>query len=513
MKPNIKLKGITGQWIRSIVILSVGIILLIEVVICSFINGMIDSSTINAASTYVMDFEKLSVSSAEEFEKSAVALCENFSYGKKVEVQIITNTGYPLISTSGYINYNQINSAKDYNIAVTNSLDRVTLKLKNSQKESVLATTKIVRNSEGEMVGAYRFIVSLTEINGYRNFLVWSVIAFGVVIFVLTTVAGLYFIGKIVNPLSEITNAARKIASGNFEEKLELPKYNNEISELSDAINFMASELSNSENMKNDFISSVSHELRTPLTAIKGWGETAKISIGQDNDIVEKGMDIILKETERLSELVEELLDFSRMQSGRMTLNIKKTEIGKILEEVFQMYAELSSQQQIKLTYVKPEEPVFVMADKNRIKQVFINVVDNAIKYSEKGGQVLVSTQTEENCIRIIVSDTGVGISAEDIEHVKEKFYKANKIVRGSGIGLAVADEIVKQHNGLLFLESSEGVGTSVTIVLPLIEEKTELTAVYFSPNSDGEEVDSVENIEEIVSSEPNLQENTKENE
>ena len=115
-----------------------------------------------------------------------------------------------------------------------------------------------------------------------------------------------------------------------------------------------------------------------------------------------------------------------------------------------------------------------MLGDPNRLKQVFINIIDNAVKYTENGGQVLVDQTAEEGCARITVKDTGVGIPAQDIDRVKEKFYKANKTVRGSGIGLAVADEIIKQHKGLLFLESTEGVGTTVTIVLPLYEQETE---------------------------------------
>jgi len=119
-----------------------------------------------------------------------------------------------------------------------------------------------------------------------------------------------------------------------------------------------------------------------------------------------------------------------------------------------------------------PNPELIVMGDRDRLKQVFINIVDNAVKYTVGAGQVLVSANVEEACVRITVTDTGVGIPAQDIDRVKEKFYKANKTVRGSGIGLAVADEIIKQMNGLLFIESTENVGTKVTIVLPLYEEE-----------------------------------------
>ena len=118
-----------------------------------------------------------------------------------------------------------------------------------------------------------------------------------------------------------------------------------------------------------------------------------------------------------------------------------------------------------------------VLGDRDRLKQVFINVLDNAVKYTEKGGLILITQLEDEGCVQIQFKDTGVGIPAAAVEHVKEKFYKANQTVRGSGIGLAVADEIIKQHDGLLLVESTEGVGTTVTVVLPIIEEEAEPTA------------------------------------
>jgi signal transduction histidine kinase len=283
------------------------------------------------------------------------------------------------------------------------------------------------------------------------------------------TYSGLFFIKSIVRPVRDVSNIARKIAMGDFESRIEITK-NDEIGELCDTINYMAAELSQAENLKNDFISSVSHELRTPLTAIRGWGETAKMSIGTDEELVKRGLDVVLSEADRLSGLVEELLDFSRMQTGRLTVVSQPFNISSLLEESVSMYAELSKKQGIELIFTPPAEEIEVMGDMNRIKQVFINIIDNAVKYTESGGQVLINQIKEEACVRIEVSDTGVGIPAQDLDRVKEKFYKANKTVRGSGIGLAVADEIIKQHKGLLFIESTEGVGTKATIVLPIFE-------------------------------------------
>jgi signal transduction histidine kinase len=194
------------------------------------------------------------------------------------------------------------------------------------------------------------------------------------------------------------------------------------------------------------------------------------MSIGTDEELVKRGLDVVLSEADRLSGLVEELLDFSRMQTGRLTVVSQPFNISSLLEESVSMYAELSKKQGIELIFTPPAEEIEVMGDMNRIKQVFINIIDNAVKYTESGGQVLINQIKEEACVRIEVSDTGVGIPAQDLDRVKEKFYKANKTVRGSGIGLAVADEIIKQHKGLLFIESTEGVGTKATIVLPIFE-------------------------------------------
>jgi signal transduction histidine kinase len=261
---------------------------------------------------------------------------------------------------------------------------------------------------------------------------------------------------------------------GEFKTQIESDR-NDEIGELCDAVNYMASELDRAENLKNDFISSVSHELRTPLTAIRGWGETAKMSIGFDDSLVEKGLDVVLNESERLSKLVEELLDFSRMQSGRLTVNVNKLNVTKLIFAAADMYVELAKQRNIEVVSVPPKNDCEILGDADRLKQVFVNIIDNAVKYTESGGQVLIEQYVEETHVRIVVKDTGVGIPAADIDRVKEKFFKSNKTVRGSGIGLAVADEIVKQHQGLLFIESTEGVGTTVTVVFPLCESEREI--------------------------------------
>lgn len=185
----------------------------------------------------------------------------------------------------------------------------------------------------------------------------------------------------------------------------------------------MAQELSNTEQMKNEFISSVSHELRTPLTAIRGWTETVT-SMYEDKETFKKGMRVITSETERLSQMVEELLDFSRIQDNRLTLIMDTIDILAELGETVLIYQERARPAWYTLNYYEPKMLPFVYGDKNRLRQVFINIVDNAIKYSNKGDTVSVEAYEEDNEVCISISDTGMGISKDDLPKVKTKFFK-----------------------------------------------------------------------------------------
>ena len=163
--------------------------------------------------------------------------------------------------------------------------------------------------------------------------------------------------------------------------------------------------MSNSEQVKNDFISSVSHELRTPLTAIKGWAET--LDDIDDQETIKKGMRVISSESERLSSMVEELLDFSRIQNGRFNMLKANMDILAELGEAVLIYQEKARREGIEIIYNEPELLPFIHGDKNRLRQVFINIIDNAIKYSDAGGCVTIEAAKKGAYIEIIVSDTG----------------------------------------------------------------------------------------------------------
>ncbi len=470
MQIDIQFKSIAVRWFMNI-FLVVALIVCTVVVAFSVVYRSIYTERITAlAEDYAYEFHSLASTTPATFQDAAIELAGNFSYKNKIEVQVIDRNGNMVVSTTGFQSDEQ--AMPDYEKAKTGTETQV-MRTRTAAGESVLAGSTPLYDSTGRYMGVYRWVTSMKAANRFEiNFIVIMVLA-ALAILAFCVFSGLFFINSILHPIRDVSNMARKIAMGDFKSRIEIEK-NDEIGELCDTINYMASELDQAESLKNDFISSVSHELRTPLTAIRGWSETAKMSVGTDEELVKRGLDVVLTEADRLSGLVEELLDFSRMETGRLTLVSQPLDISELLTESVDMYIELARRQGLELIFTRPAEEMTVFGDADRLKQVFINLIDNAVKYTEKGGQVLVDQMKEEGCVRISVKDTGVGIPAQDIDRVKEKFYKANKTVRGSGIGLAVADEIIKQHKGLLFIESTEGVGTTATVVLPLCEREKE---------------------------------------
>ena len=187
-----------------------------------------------------------------------------------------------------------------------------------------------------------------------------------------------------------------------------------------------------------------------------------------DPELMKAGLAIIRSETERLTGMVEELLDFSRMQDGKMTLKPERVDVSAELEEVILLLREKATAEGITLNYVETDGLPFVMADPARLKQVFINVVDNAIKYSGRGGRVRVEAAQMGSRLQIVISDNGVGIKPEDLPKVKTRFFRADHARPGSGVGLTVADEIMHRHGGSLDIDSEYGKGTTVTLTLPL---------------------------------------------
>ena len=322
----------------------------------------------------------------------------------------------------------------------------------------------------GEVVGAMRYVTSLRNVDWQIVIVVAIALGVGLVILAFVYFSNLYFVRSIVEPVSGITDTAKRIAAGSYGVQIE-KQFDDEIGDLTDAINDMSLKINQSEKMKNEFISSVSHELRTPLTAINGWAETIMNGEVRDSSDVKKGMGIIVSEARRLTNMVEELLEFSRIQDGRFTLSIEPVDIKAELEDAVYTYREFFRKEGIELTYDDGDEELPVIpGDPERLKQVFCNVMDNAAKHGGAGKRIDVSVCREGEEAVVRVRDYGPGIPEAELPFVKQKFYKGSSKARGSGIGLAVCDEIVGLHGGTFSIGNAEGGGAVVTIRLPLKE-------------------------------------------
>ncbi len=412
-------------------------------------------------------FGTMNESTALQFEQRAMEYIESFPEKNLMEVWVLDKNGRALASTSGFSVDDS--DMRDYAEA-TESEDRSGLWIgRNVNGEKVMALTVLLPADSDGQSGAIRYIASMEDIDAQFLLVLFYLMIAALAAVALAAFSGAFFIRSIVNPVKEINEKAKILAKGDYSAKIENFTQNDEIGELCRTFNEMARAMGESDRMKNDFISTVSHELRTPLTAIRGWGETIQ-NADADAETVKTGIDVILNETNRLNAMVEDLLDFSKMESGRLTLKQKKIDGFAELEETALVFHERAEREGIDFKYVIPEDGAAVlMADPVRLKQIFVNIIDNAFKYSDKkDALVTVNASVSEGAFKVIVSDNGCGIRAEDLPHVKEKFYKANISVKGSGIGLAVCDELIRLHHGTLQIFSEIGLGTTVEIQLPL---------------------------------------------
>ncbi|OHW61538.1 alkaline phosphatase synthesis sensor protein PhoR [Andreesenia angusta] len=469
-----RVQGIKKRWVYNYVIIILAVLMVLEIGFMIFIKNYYYGDISRRVSDRAVDttqFYHIYLDSSDyTLEEIADRMVRDFPRrdDESLEFQIVDTSGDVIVSSSGFYVDRTIDTS-DYTEALKGNLG--TWQGRDPEtEERIMAASSPIERASGEVIGAIRYITSLEEANKtiIKIFMVSM-------LFVLLTVAmmmmmSVLFSKSIINPLNEINEVAKKMAEGQFSERIE-KHYNDEIGELADTINYMAGEIVNSANLKNEFISSISHELRTPLTSIKGWSETIVTGDFEDKEEARLGLNIIIKETTRLSQMVEELLDFSKMESGRIVLHLEDVDIRSELEDIVSIARLRAKKDGIDLLYHRTEELPLVVGDKNRLKQVFINIIDNAIKFTPEGKDVYVEADSDEEYVYVKIRDEGIGIPKEDLDHIYEKFFKGKSKKSGSGIGLAISKEIMNLHKGELRVDSEVDEGTTVTLVIPLKEE------------------------------------------
>lgn len=379
-----------------------------------------------------------------------------------VEVQILSLEGELLLDTLGISSRDPIDT---FDVAKARDGEKgVWMGTVPYSPESVMAIS-VPLIKDGTSIGIIRFITSLKETNRLIRHVNILLIIIGLIVVTIGAVVSIILANSIVNPLERVSDVAEKMASGQLKIRNDIEN-DDEIGRLARTLNHMADEIIKREQIKIDFISSVSHELRTPLTSIKGWSITLQ-SEDVEKDLLLDGLKIIEKESDRLSFMVEELLDFSKFISGRITLEKDTFDFNSTLNFIAKQYLLRSKSSGIEFSVEVDDNVNMIVGDENRIKQVLINLLDNAFKFTDKGGHVGLKAYMTENNLILEVEDTGIGISEEDLPNIKEKFYKGQTSRANSGIGLAICDEIVKLHEGELSIKSQVGKGTDIKVILP----------------------------------------------
>ena len=394
-------------------------------------------------------------------------MVEQFDAKDKFEFMLLDADGRLIATSSGYLpaeGEGDWSEELDAAVEAGGTARRI---YTSAAGERVLAITMLTPYA-AEDVAALRMSTSLELVDDALSQNAWISLALIAVILGFSLWSGLFFVRSIVNPLGQVENIAARIARGDLSARLpDTENKNDEIGRLCTTINQMAEDLSKTEKLKNDFISSVSHELRTPLTSIRGWVETIAQIRDPEDENYRKGIAIIGRETDRLYDMVEELLDFSRMQNGIKMELVPLDLVAELTDAALFVEARIK-QEGLRLVYEEPDLPLPILGDAGRLRQVFINVLDNAIKYSSPGGAITLDLLDDGENAYVIIRDEGRGIAPDDLENVKLKFFKGKGAVRGSGIGLAVVDEIIAAMDGAVDITSELGKGTAVKIRLPL---------------------------------------------
>lgn len=464
-----KMGGLQKRWLLNTasVVLAVGLVCVLAVTaaFAAYYYSNMLSDMENRAGRAVNFFDDNLDQTYHEYYNSCITYAQTYEDKDRIELQFIDAEGKLVASSYGQW-AGEAGRTPEIQEAIHTRMVQPFVGRDPATGERILAASGPMIFSNGDVVGVLRFVTSTRLVDRQIMLVVLTSSLVLMMVMAVVLVSSNYYLHSIMNPVEQITEKAKRIANGSYGVQIKTP-YKDEIGELADTINEMSNKIAQNEKMQVEFISQLSHELRTPLTVINGWSETLLADENMDAD-TRQGMKIIASEAKRLTEMVVDLLDFTRMQDGRMTLAVEMTDLRGEFEDTVYMYGSRLSQDGIKLHYVDTDEDIpEIPCDPKRLRQVFLNVLDNAAKYGGSGKRIDASISYDGDNVIVRIRDYGPGIPEDELPLVKKKFYKGSASVRGTGIGLAVCDEIVEMHGGTLTLENAPGGGTLVTISIP----------------------------------------------
>ncbi len=334
--------------------------------------------------------------------------------------------------------------------------------------------------SDGEqMLGVVRFALPLSEVQ-LEIRVIYRAVLFGAIAATVIALTIAYFISRsITSPIKQMQQTAERIAEGNFSNKIKI-RSKDELGELAKSLNTMADELQQKienlrqmDRVRTDFVANVSHELKTPLTLIKGYTETLEDRAINDRDKARKFITIIREHTDRLGNIINDLLTLSELELSKRPMEKTEFDLKSLIDDVKLGFEHALAVKQQTLTINFQGSDFTIKADRDKIEQIFVNLIDNAIKYTKENGQICISLLEQGELITATVEDNGIGIPKEHIDRVFERFYRVDKArsreLGGTGLGLGIAKHIVLAHNGQIRIESEINKGTKIFVTLPKV--------------------------------------------
>ncbi len=283
-----------------------------------------------------------------------------------------------------------------------------------------------------------------------------------------TGIAGALLAKMTLNPINSMIRTTRQIRADNLNLRITIPDTKDEIKRLADTFNEMLEELDRAFTFQRQFIQNVSHELKTPLTILKGEIEVTLKKIRSANEY-EAVLRSSSEEIEKISQMVEELLLLAKFDSRQMILEMKEVDLSEFIQNIVENIRVLAEAKNLKITFFCQRQ-IIIAADENQMKRLFLNLLDNSIKYTPEGGKVMIDLQKKEEIVNVHIADTGIGIPKEELPFIFDRFYQVDKSRTGMGVGLglSIAKSIVEAHRGTIQVESKLGQGTTFVVTLPL---------------------------------------------
>jgi len=335
-----------------------------------------------------------------------------------------------------------------------------------------------MRVDHGESIlGVVRFALPLSQVQ-LEIRLIYRVVLFGAIAAVMIALMVAYFVSRSITlPVRQMKETAQRIAKGDFSRRVKV-RSRDEFGQLAKSLNTMADELQQKieslkqmNRIRTDFVANVSHELKTPLTLIKGYIETLQDKAMDDKDKARKFIAIIKEHSDRLGHIIDDLLSLSELELSKDCLYQTEFDLKELVHEISLGFERALAEKKQTLTMNVQGGDLRINADRDKIEQVFVNLIDNAIKYTKESGRIELSLLEQDQAVSVTVQDSGIGIPKEHLDRVFERFYRVDKArsreLGGTGLGLGIAKHIVLVHKGKITIESELNKGTKVSVTLP----------------------------------------------